>query len=66
MNSLGGWDDVCSFGTKVIIESMKKYNVKKIITCSSLGVGDSYKECSFLTKVFVNLVIRKPIADKCI
>lgn len=42
MNSLGGWDDVCSVGTKVIIDSMKKFNVKRIITCSSLGAGDSY------------------------
>lgn len=66
INSLGGWDKVCSEGTKIIVESMKKNGVKKIITCTSLGVGDSYKQCNFFTKAFINLVIRKPIADKCI
>lgn len=37
---IGG--DVCSKGTEVILKAMKENNVKKIITCSSLGVGDSY------------------------
>lgn len=64
INSLGGWDDVASKGTQVIINAMKEKNVKRIITCSSLGVGDSYNECSFVTKAFIWAIISKPIADK--
>jgi len=64
LNSLGGWNDVCSKGTAIIINSMKKYGIKRIITCTSLGVGDSYKDCSLFTKAFIWAVISKPIADK--
>jgi len=64
INSLGGSDDIASKGTKVIIDAMKEKNVKRIITCTSLGVGDSYNDCSFLTKTFIWGFISKPIADK--
>ena len=64
INSLGGWDDVCSKGTEVIVKAMKEKNVKRIITCTSLGVGDSYPNCSIFTKFFIWLVIKKPISDK--
>lgn len=43
---------------------MNENNVKRIITCSSLGVGESYKDCNFSTKIVVNTFIKKPIADK--
>ena len=66
INSLGGKDNVCSEGTRIIVDSMKRNGVKRIITCTSLGVGDSYAKCNFITKAFINLMIRKPIADKCI
>lgn len=64
INSLGGMDNIASQGTKVIINAMKEKNVKRIITCTSLGVGDSYKDCSFMTKTFIWGFISKPIADK--
>lgn len=64
INSLGGLDDIASKGTKVIIDAMKEKNIKRIITCTSLGVGDSYNDCSFLTKTFIWGFISKPIADK--
>jgi len=64
VNSLGGWDDVCSKGTELIVRAMKEKNVRRIITCTSLGVGDSYPNCSLFTKLFIWMVIKKPIADK--
>ena len=64
INSLGGTDNISSNGTKVIIDVMKEKNVKRIITCTSLGVGDSYGDCSFMTKTFIWGFISKPIADK--
>ncbi len=48
INSLGATtlkgvgSDLCSKGTEIIIKSMKLNSIKRIITCSSLGVGDSY------------------------
>jgi putative NADH-flavin reductase len=64
INSLGGRNDVCSKGTERIIFSMKRFSIKRIITCSSLGVGDSYKEISCFTRFIVCCFIKKPIADK--
>jgi putative NADH-flavin reductase len=64
INSLGGMNDVCSKGTEKIIKSMKQYNQRRIITCSSLGVGSSYNDCSYLVRFFIYLIISKPIADK--
>ena len=43
---------------------MKQYNKKRIITCSSLGVGSSYNDCSYLVRFFIYMIISKPIADK--
>lgn len=62
----GNGVDICSKGTEIILNSMKKLGPKKIITCTSLGTGDSYARCSFFTKLFVNLIIKNPIADKVI
>ena len=47
INSLGGSlksdVNICSQGTRVILDAMKDANVKRIITVSSFGVGDSYQ-----------------------
>jgi len=56
--------DVCSKGTEKILEGMKNNGIKKIITCSSLGTGDSYSKCSIFTKFFIWAIISRPIADK--
>jgi putative NADH-flavin reductase len=64
INSLGGPGNVCSKGTEQIIFSMKRFNIKRIITCSSLGVGDSYREVGCFTRFIICLFIKKPIADK--
>lgn len=43
---------------------MNENNVKRIITCTSLGVGESYKDCNWSTKMVVNTFLKKIIADK--
>ena len=58
-----GWD-LCSKGTDIIVKAMKENGLKKIITCTSLGTGDSYKKCSAFTKFFIWSMISKPIQDK--
>ncbi|WP_130734028.1 NAD(P)-dependent oxidoreductase [Flavobacterium sp. J27] len=37
------------------IESMLKYNVKRIITLSSIGVGDSWKYAPWFMKLFIKI-----------
>jgi putative NADH-flavin reductase len=60
----GAGIDICSVGTKNIIASMKNLGVRRIITCTSLGVGDSYPTCSLFTKFFFWAIIKRAIADK--
>lgn len=43
---------------------MKETNTKRIITCSSLGVGDSYEKCGKMTKFVIWSIISKAIKDK--
>lgn len=56
--------NICSKGTEVIISVMKKLKLKKMITCSSLGVGDSYDQCSYMTRLVIWGILSKVIADK--
>lgn len=56
--------DICSKGTEVILRVMKKLKIKKILTCSSLGVGDSYDQCSYMTRLVIWGILSKVIADK--
>lgn len=58
-----GWD-LCSKGTENIVKAMKENGLKKIITCTSLGTGDSYPKCSLFTKFFIWAIISRPIQDK--
>ena len=67
INSLGskaGSDvNVCSQGTRVILQAIKDLNVKRILSVTSFGVGDSYKDASWAVRIFL-WIIRKAIADK--
>ena len=56
--------DICSKGTSVLINEMKKCGVDRIITCSSLGVGDSYSKCGYFTRFIIWSFLSKAIADK--
>jgi len=51
-------------GTRNIIEAMKKKGVRRLICQSSLGVGDSRANLSFLTKyIIVPIFLRHAFAD---
>lgn len=58
--------DVCSQGTKVILDVMKQKNLDpKTVVVSSLGVGDSREDVkSWFVKLFMNTLIKKPLEDK--
>lgn len=51
-------------GTRVIIEAMKNTGVRRLITQSSLGVGESRTNLSFFTRyVIVAIFLRHAFAD---
>jgi putative NADH-flavin reductase len=51
-------------GTRNIVESMQETGVKRLVSLSSLGVGDSRGNLSFLTKyIVVGIFLRHAFAD---
>lgn len=51
-------------GTQIIIEAMEKASVRRLISQSSLGVGDSRANLGFFTKhIVVSLFLRHAFAD---
>jgi putative NADH-flavin reductase len=51
-------------GTRVIVEAMENLGVKRFISLSSLGVGDSRENLGFFTKhIVVDILLRYAIAD---
>lgn len=56
--------DVVSRGTQLIINSMKKHDVKRLIAVTSLGVGDSKDQVPFFFKVLMKTVMKGIMADK--
>jgi uncharacterized protein YbjT (DUF2867 family) len=59
-----GKGTVCSESQPLINAACEKFKVKKLIVVSSLGVGESYQDMDWVTWIFVNTVIARPIADK--
>src|SRR5271167_4478752 len=54
-----------SEGTKHILGAMEKLGVRRFVSESSLGVGDSYGQLNFLfTYVVLPLLLRRAFADK--
>lgn len=63
-NTANNPDMLVSKGTRQIIDAMQRYNVRRLIVVSSLGVGDSKHQVSFFFKVLMRTVLRKVIKDK--
>lgn len=61
---LGKDDHTVSEGTKNLIEAMHQASVRRLLVVSSLGVGDSYKDASLPSKLFIKTFLSGPIADK--
>ncbi|ORX98623.1 3-beta hydroxysteroid dehydrogenase/isomerase family [Basidiobolus meristosporus CBS 931.73] len=56
--------EICSKAQKLINHSVKKYNVRRMIVVSSIGVGDSWNSVSWITGFLLWLVLGRPLADK--
>ena len=53
-----------SEGTKTIVEGMKRAGVRRLISLSTLGAGDSYGNLNFYWKyVMFGILLRKAFAD---
>lgn len=51
-------------GVRNIVEAMEQYTVRRLVYQSSLGVGESRKQVSFLVRyIIIPLVLRNAIAD---
>lgn len=68
INSLGSTadnpDTVCTDGTRVIIDAMHTAGVKRLITVTALGVGDSMDQVPLAFKLIIKTALRKAYADK--
>ena len=54
-------DTTCSVGTKAIIKAMNDTGVKRLVVCSSYGVGDGNRS---LLPWAVRAMLYHPLADK--
>jgi putative NADH-flavin reductase len=53
-----------SKGTDHVISSMERYEVRKLVVLSALGVGDSRAAMGFLVrKLLLDLILRRPFED---
>ena len=60
-NTLLTRDTVCSAGTRVILNAMKNTGVRRIVVCSSFGVGPENRK---LIPWIMRVVIYNPLIDK--
>ncbi|KAJ3327450.1 hypothetical protein HDU93_001993, partial [Gonapodya sp. JEL0774] len=56
--------DICSAGTPVVLEAMKRFKVPKIVCVTSFGTGDSWPDVSLLLKPLIWYFIGSALADK--
>eukprot|EP00457_Paulinella_chromatophora_P005485 gb/GEZN01005502.1/.p1 GENE.gb/GEZN01005502.1/~~gb/GEZN01005502.1/.p1 ORF type:complete len:439 (+),score=63.45 gb/GEZN01005502.1/:23-1339(+) len=62
---VGSEVNICSQAQPIINRAVNKICPDaRMVVVTSLGVGSSYKYCSFATKAIVNTVLRQAIADK--
>lgn len=64
-NTSNNPDYVVSNGTQVIVDGMTEPGTpKRVITITSLGVGDSRDQVPFAFKMLMSTVLKKPMEDK--
>lgn len=68
INTLGGTannpDDICTQGTRRILAAMQQQGVRRLVTVTALGVGDSYDKVPLAFKAIIKTALRKAYADK--
>ena len=63
-NTSNNPDMMVTNGTRHIIDAMQRFNVRRLVVVTSLGVGDSKEQVPFFFKALMKTVLRKAIEDK--
>ena len=65
LGSRPGQPQVCSSAQRLINDAVQASpSVRRLVVVTSMGVGDSYADLGWLTRFFVNTIIKRPIEDK--
>ncbi|MCG5517335.1 MULTISPECIES: NAD(P)-dependent oxidoreductase [Ectothiorhodospira] len=59
-----GLRNVCSEGTRLILEAMQRLDIHRVVAVSSMGVGDSAQQVPWFFKVLSALFLRAVMKDK--
>lgn len=57
-------EDVCSRGTRIIIDAMKAASIERLLIVTSYGVGETRSRTPFLFSIIAKTVLRGIMADK--
>jgi len=57
-------DTILIEGLRHILEAMQNSSVKRLIFISAFGVGETYREAGFISKILFSTLLRIPYADK--
>lgn len=57
-------EDICSRGTRTIVDAMKDASIDRLLIVTSYGVGDTRSRTPFLFSIFAKTILRGIMADK--
>jgi uncharacterized protein YbjT (DUF2867 family) len=57
-------EDVCSRGTRTIVDAMKASSIERLLIVTSYGVGDTRSRTPLLFSIFAKTILRGIMADK--
>jgi putative NADH-flavin reductase len=57
-------EDICSRGTRTIIDAMKSSSIARLLIVTSYGVGETRSRTPFLFSIFAKTILRGIMADK--
>lgn len=56
--------DVCSVGTRNVVQAMKRFGVRRLVVESALGVGDTRPKVPWYIRAAFRLLMEEQLADK--
>ena len=57
-------EDVCSLGTRTIVDAMNASSIERLLIVTSYGVGDTRSRTPLLFSIFAKTILRGIMADK--
>jgi putative NADH-flavin reductase len=57
-------EDICSRGTRTIVDAMKTLSIARLLIVTSYGVGETRSRTPFLFSIFAKTILRGIMADK--